>query len=244
MLDALTLSELNDAIATAISSNAQTDVRGALPTATAITPVSLPLKTDVTLNAHIDKVRAQYADIVKDAEHIYFLFEGYGSKSLRAQKLPPKSVFQMIVQLAAQSLYGHAPPCFETVNQAHYHLGRLDIIQVVNPQVAAFLSVARDPSVDMSERRALLVNATRAHAASINKAGRNLGWERNLTALRALLKKDEPVPALYEDPVYKRVRPRLLISNCVETGMLETGCMSKDPEAVWSNYEVYDERYV
>lgn len=241
MLDALTMSELNDAIATAISSQSQPEVCSAAPT---ITPVPLPLKTDATLNAHIEKVRAQYAATVQGAEHAYFLFEGYGFKSLRAQKMGPKSVFQMIVQLAAQSLYGHTIPCFETVNQAHYHLGRVDIIQVVNPEVAAFLTAARDPSVDMVQCRALLGSATRAHVASINKARRNLGWERNLTALRALLREDEPVPALYGDPVYKRVRPRLLISNCFETGMMEKGCMSKDPEAVWLHYEVYEERYV
>ncbi|KAK3939714.1 Choline/Carnitine o-acyltransferase-domain-containing protein [Diplogelasinospora grovesii] len=227
MLDALTLSELNDAIATTISSHAQTDVR-ALPTTTAITPVSLPLKTDATLEAHIDKVRAQYADSIKDAEHAYLLFQGYGSKLLRAQKLSPKSVFQMVVQLAAYSTFGYTPPCWETVNQAHYHLGRVDIIQVVNPQVAAFLTAARDPSVDMSQRRALLIDAIRAH-------------ERNMTALRALLEKGEEVPVLYEDPVYKRVRPRVMMSNCFETGMLEKGCMWKAPEAVWSHYEVYDE---
>ena len=65
-----------------------------------------------------------------------------------------------------------------------------------------------------------------------------------MTALRALLKEGEEVPSLYEDPVYKKVRPRVMMSNCFETGMLEKGCMWKAPEAVWSHYEVYDERYV
>ncbi|KAG9231687.1 Choline/Carnitine o-acyltransferase-domain-containing protein [Amylocarpus encephaloides] len=240
MLDAMTMSELSEAIAAAISSDAHTEV-GAMPVTATIKPEPLTLRTDARLEKHIDRVRAQYANSIKDAEHAYFLFEGYGSKSLRDLKLPPKSVFQMIVQLAAYSTFGYTPPCWETVNQAHYHLGRVDIIQVVNPQVAAFLAAARDPSVDMFERRALLINATRAHVASINRAGRNLGWERNMTALRALLKDGEEVPTLYEDPVYKRVRPRVMMSNCFETGMLEKGCMWKAPEAVWAHYEVYDE---
>jgi hypothetical protein len=96
----------------------------------------------------------------------------------------------------------------------------------------------------MAERRALLSHATRSHVAQINKARRNVGWERNFTAMRALVQKDEPVPALYEDPVYKRVRPRLMMRNCFETGMLEKSCMSKDPEAVWLHYEVHEEKYV
>jgi hypothetical protein len=47
---------------------------------------------------------------------------------------------------------------------------------------------------------------------------------------------------LFEDPVYKRVRPRLLISNCFESGMSEKGCMSKDPKAIWLHYEVLEEK--
>jgi hypothetical protein len=106
MLDALTMSELNDAIAAGVSSHTKTkqQLRGdALPT---IIPVSLPLETGAALDAHIDKVRDQYADIVLDARHAYFLFTDYGSKSLRARKLAPKSAFQMVVQLAAQAHYG------------------------------------------------------------------------------------------------------------------------------------------
>jgi hypothetical protein len=243
MLDAMTLKQLNDAINTAISSHAEAGVL--VPPATApVTPVPLPFTTDATIEALIDKVRVQYTDITEGAEHVAFHFEGYGSKLLREQKLPPKSVFQIVVQLAAYAIFGEITPCFESVNQAHYHKGRVDIIQVVNPQVAAFLTAARDPSVDMSERRSLLLNAARAHVASVSKVARNVGWERNMTALRALLQKGEPLPALFEEPVYKRVRPRLMMSNCFETGMLEKGCMWRAPESVWMHYEVYDERYV
>lgn len=141
MPEAQTMGELSDAVAAAIKIYAQTSVRNAAPT---IMPIPLPLKTDATLNSHIDKMRAQYANVVQDVEHAHFLFEEYDSKALRAQKLAPNSVFQMIVQLAAQSLYGYSPPCFETANRAHYHLGRLDIIQVIITQVAVFLSAARD----------------------------------------------------------------------------------------------------
>ncbi|KAH8164731.1 hypothetical protein CIB48_g3497 [Xylaria polymorpha] len=239
VLDALTLSELNDEIASSIRNHQQTDVDDLRPSETTIVPESLPLRTDAALEARIDEVGAQFADSIKDAEHAYFLFEGYGSKFLRAHKLSPKSVFQMIVQLAAYSTYGYTPPCWETVNQAHYHLGRVDLIQVVSAPVAAFIAAARDASVCMADRRALLVTAIRAHVSSISKAGRNLGWERNFGALRALLRRGEDLPALFTDPVYKRVRPRVIISNCFETGMLEKGCMWRDTEAVWSHYEVY-----
>ncbi|KAH7322471.1 Choline/Carnitine o-acyltransferase-domain-containing protein [Stachybotrys elegans] len=242
MMDAMTLNKLNEDIAAAIEKGFEAGPTSQdASTAAALVPIYLPLQPDAKLEAHIDIVRPQYARFVQDAEHVHHLFEGYGSTFLRAHRMSPNSVFQMIVQLAAKSLYGESPPCFETVNQAHYDMGRVDIIQVVNPQVAAFLQAAHDPSVGRWECRNLLINATRAHVASINKARRNLGWERTLTALHALLEKDDDVPSLFRDPVYRRVRPRLMISNCFDSGMLEKGCLWRDREALWLHYEVHDE---
>ncbi|KAL6849207.1 putative secondary metabolism biosynthetic enzyme [Amphichorda felina] len=242
MMDAMTLNRLNDDIAAAIEKGFDAGAKSQdASTAATLVPTYLPLQLDAKLEAHIDIVRPQYARFVQNSEHGHYLFEGYGSRFLRAQKMSPNSVFQMIVQLAAKSLYGESPPCFETVNQAQYHMGRVDIIQVVNPQVAAFLQAAGDTSVGRWECRNLLINATRAHVASINKARRNLGWERTLTALHALMEKDDAIPSLFLDPVYKRVRPRLMISNCFETGMLEKGCLWRDREALWLHYEVHEE---
>ncbi|KAJ5773646.1 ketoacyl-synt-domain-containing protein [Penicillium paradoxum] len=240
MLDALTLNEFLDDQIKAIATYKPLDAR-VIQQERALSITCLPLKTDAALETRIIKVQEEYAASTSGSEHAYLLFDGYGSTFLRAQRLSPKSVFQMVVQLASLATFGYTPPCWETVNQAHYHLGRVDIIQVIVPAVATFLKVARDSRVPLAQRRALLVDAIRAHVNTINKAGRNLGWERNLTALRALAENPDELPELYKDPVHTRVRPRLMMSNCFETGMMEKGCLWKDPEAVWSHYEVYDE---
>ncbi|KAK7184383.1 hypothetical protein DPSP01_013833 [Paraphaeosphaeria sporulosa] len=236
MLDALTITELLDAQVTAIH---KYNPRAASAGQSGVTPVHLTLKTSTALDTRISCIRKEFAATIAGAGHEYLLFDGYGSSLLRAQKLSPKSVFQMVVQIASLATFGFLPPCWETVNQAHYHLGRVDIIQVVVPAVAAFVHAAQDESIPLSQRRALLVDATRAHVNLVNKASRNLGWERNLTALRALAEPNE-LPELYKDPVHDRVRPRLMQSHCFETGMMEKGCISKHPDAIWSHYEVYD----
>jgi NADPH:quinone reductase-like Zn-dependent oxidoreductase/aryl carrier-like protein len=238
-LDALTLNELLADQITAIRTHNPVDT-SAMPPRTALMPEFLPLTTDAALDTHMVKAKKEFVASTADGEHAYLLFEDYGSGFLRVHKLSPKSVFQMIVQLAALETFGYTPPCWETVNQAHYHLGRVDIIQVVVPAVAAFVQAARDASVSLSQRRALLVDAIRAHVNTMNKAGRNLGWERNLSALRALAAEPHELPDLYKDPVYDRVRPRVMMSNCFETGMMEKGCLWKHIEAVWLHYEVYD----
>ena len=126
----------------------------------------------------------------------------------------------MVVQFAALATFGYTPPCWETVNQAHYHLGRVNIIQVLVPTVAAFVQAAKDASVALSKRRALIVKAIRAHINAMNKAG------------------PHELPELYKDPVHDKVRPRVMMSNCFETGMMEKGCLWRHIKAVWSHCKV------
>ena len=58
------------------------------------------------------------------------------------------------------------------------------------PAVAAFVQAAKDALVLVSRRR--------AHINAINKAERNLGWERNLAALRTLAAGLHGLPELYK----------------------------------------------
>jgi hypothetical protein len=111
MLDALTLNELLNDQVTAIRTHNPLDTR-ALLRKTVLTPVSLPLKTHAALDTRIIKVAEEFAASTADAKHAYLLFDGYGSAFLRAQKLSPKSLFQMVVQLAALATFGYTPPCW------------------------------------------------------------------------------------------------------------------------------------
>ncbi|KAF2024966.1 ketoacyl-synt-domain-containing protein [Setomelanomma holmii] len=241
MLDALTLSQLNDTIAQAISSH-QSSNEWIRATKTEHQLVEMPIQIDNMINTHIEKVRADYIAATSTAEHAFLTFDNYGATFLRAQRCSPKSVFQMVVQLAALELFGYSPACWETVSVAHFHMGRVEIIQVILPAVAEFLAAAQDTTKSLSERRRLLIEATRAHTAAVSKANRGQSAERNLSALRVLLRDGEETPSLYEDPVYKRARPRKIMSHCFGTGMMEKGFLFRDPESVWVHYEVYDSR--
>ena len=241
MLDALTLSQLNDRLASAVQ-NHRSMIKHSLSTSVNIKPVLLSLKSDTAIASHIEKVRTDYNANTSSAEHAFLTYSNYGATFLRSQKCSPKSVFQMVVQLAALALFGYTPACWETVSVAQFHMGRVEIIQVILPAVAAFLAVANDTTVPLIERRQLLLGAMRAHAGAVSKASRGQSAERNLSALRVLLREGEETPTLYHDPVYKRARPRKIMSHCFETGMLEKGFLFRDPEAVWVHYEVYDER--
>lgn len=243
MLDALTLTQLNEALAVAIQNQPPT-VASAPLEENDEKPTLLPLIMNDEVKAHVDKVRIEYMTNTLCAEHAFLTYEGYGTRFLRDRKCSPKSVFQIVVQMAALELFGYTPACWETVSVAHFHLGRVEIIQVILPAVADFLAVARNTDVPLIERRRLLLDAMRAHSVAVSKASRGQSAERNFSALRVLLQEGEETPSLYEDPVYKRARPRKIMSHCFETGMLEKRFLFRDPESVWVHYEVYDSRYV
>lgn len=241
MLDALTFDELIGDQIIAIHAYNPLDAR-AMPRTTTLTPIFLPLRTDTALDTRIIKVQVEYMASIAGSEHAYMLFDDYGAALLRAQKLSPKSVFQMVVQLAALATFGYMVPCWETVNQAHYHLGRVDNIQVVVPAVAAFVQSAADSSIPLSQRRALLVDAIRAHVKTKNKSSKSLEWERALSALREMAETPEELPELFRDPVNLRVQPELLTSHCFEAGMMEKGFLWPHPKSIWLHHEVYDQR--
>ena len=200
----------------------------------------LLLMTDV--DTDIRRARKDFSTNILEAEHSFLTYDSYGASLLRKLKISPKSVFQMAVQLATLELFGYMPSCWETVSVAQFHLGRVEIVQVIVPAVADFLAAARDSSVSLRERRQLLVSATQAHASLIRRANRAQYFERNIFALRILLQEGEETPALYEDPVYTRARPRKIMSHCFNTGMIEKGFLFRDRDAVWVHYEVYGSR--
>lgn len=79
----------------------------------------------------------------------------------------------MVVQLAALTTLSYTVPCWETINQAHYHLGCVDNMQVVVSAVASFAQGATDSSISLSQRHALLVDAIRGHVKTKNKSSKN-----------------------------------------------------------------------
>lgn len=120
----------------------------------------------------------------------------------------------------------------------------MEINQIVTEQVAAFVRAAVDTEVPTTACRQLLSEAARTHSGAVLACSRAGGSDRFLTILSDMVEVGEEEPELYKDPVYKRSRPRKLISNCFKTHMAENGCFMKDGTAIWLHFEVEEGRYV
>ncbi|KAL4863047.1 hypothetical protein BDV12DRAFT_189959 [Aspergillus spectabilis] len=241
-IDAGTVHELNLEIAECIQSY-QKSRSLHIPTTTStkiaeITHTTLP----APIQKRIQTIHTNYSAATTCREHRYPPPLPYGSTLMKTHKIPPNSAFQLLVQLAARYYFTTTPPCWETVLQSNFAQGRVEINQVVTTQVATFLSAATNDTLPIGTVKKLFIDAARAHSASVMACTRAGGSDRFLSMLREIVEEGEEEPGLFQDPVYKRVRPRKFISNCFTTGMAENGCVLREEDGVWLHFEVGDEQ--
>ncbi|KAF2475207.1 putative polyketide synthase [Lindgomyces ingoldianus] len=198
------------------------------------------------INAHIDSARQQYLESIKDVDFSTLQLPNFGERFLRRHKIPPKGALQCIISLAAKRHFGYNPASYEAVSMRSFHLGRLDIYQVHTPEMDTFVSATENPHPNpesMSALRKLLHEAAKSHAAGLAKTSRGRGWDRHISALRAVLKPGEEEPKFFRDPVYVKTRPRKVFVSFSRTGSPEWGSVWRDPEALYIGVEVFEDRW-
>ncbi|KAK5055904.1 hypothetical protein LTR84_012454 [Exophiala bonariae] len=238
-LDAPTVQELNMLIADAIS---KYDPSGNSLAGRSLEAEKLAHNGFVGIDEEIQRIRVNFENAIGTQHHFFPESLPWGSSLVKSYKLPPNSIFQLVVQIAAFRYFGYIPATWETVLQSTFHKGRVEINQIVSQQVATFVKAAVDSEVPVATCRQLLTEAARTHSGTVLSCTRAGGSDRFLTILRDMVEEGEEEPELYRDPVYKRSRPRKLMSSCFKTHMAENGCFMKDGNAIWLHFEVEEDR--
>ncbi|PCD31876.1 hypothetical protein FGRA07_09875 [Fusarium graminearum] len=107
-----------------------------------------------------------------------------------------------------------------------------------------FCDAALDESVPRAEARAKLLQAARECNAQIAKGteGRNYFRLMDVIEVMSQDQKEEEIPELFSDPVWKRGYPQLIMQTMVETKLSEDpGFTMPHPESVWMSYTVFDD---
>ncbi|PGG95986.1 hypothetical protein AJ79_09777 [Helicocarpus griseus UAMH5409] len=136
------------------------------------------------------------------------------------QKCNPKSFMQLVIQLAFYRLYGNKPAAtYEPVSTANFCQGRIEVCRVVTEEVIAFCSAMTQEPRNKAACCSLFHDAVQAHQKVIDAALKGQGIDRHFLALRRMVRDNEPVPALFEDALFRR-------SSCYKicTTTLATGC--------------------
>jgi len=173
-------------------------------------------------------------------EHIRTL----GSNFLRTHKCPAKAGYQVIIQLACLLYYGYQPESWETISMSRFHKGRVDWIQAIQPDMVSFCAAARDNVVPLAKQRRLFFDAVNTFVNTMTQVGRGHGFKAHLHALLAMVRDDEPVPALFKDQAWRDTTVssvKTVKTDCLEGAMLqETAFLMAEPKCIFVHFEVED----
>jgi hypothetical protein len=204
----------------------------------------VPFSTTPELTNHMLRLRSEHVACMSSYSLRALDFTDYGATYLRSQKVPPRTIFQLIIQIAARRHYGYNPSSLDVVGQRHFRRGRVETFNVQTAPVAAFCAAAVDASTTQTDRQRLLTEAIKSHARFVALTTRGRSWARHLMALKEALEPGEGLPTLYTDPVYERTKERKLFTSFGDSGCPELGTCWADKSALWISCEVNDDGYV
>ncbi|RFU79325.1 polyketide synthase [Trichoderma arundinaceum] len=203
----------------------------------------LPFNMPIPLSKHITTLQAQH-QIAHDGYTLANLTHtSYAAAYLRQQKLPPKTVIQLVIQVAVRRLFGYNPlGAVDVISQRPFRGGRTDMIYVMTEPVQAFCAAAEDASVSGPEKRRLFLEAVKSHARLMALSTRGRGFRWHLMALREMMEPGEELPRFYNDTVFTRTSERPVCTSFTEFGLPEMGRCQPHKTDVWVGVQVFEER--
>lgn len=203
----------------------------------------LPFEMPATLDKYVARLRCQHLSAHSGYSLCNHTHTAYGASYLREHKLPPKTVFQLIVQMAVRRHFGWNPSgSVDVISQRSFRGGRTDMIYIQTAQVSAFCAAAEDPDVAAGDRRQLFLEAVKSHARLVTLSTRGRGWRWQLMALKEVVEPGGELPDLYADPVYQRTGERPVCTSFTEFGLPEMGRCQAKRDDVWVGVQVFEER--
>lgn len=219
------------------------------PTASSATSKSdftyLPITLPPSMPEYIKTLQVQHRTAHEGYTLANLRHTSYAAAYLRKHKLPPKSIIQLVVQIAVRRILGHNPlGAVDVVSQRPFRGGRTDMIYVMTDPVQAFCAAAEDPSVDAARKRKLLLEAVKSHARLMAMSTQGWGFRWHLMALKEMLEPGEKAPGFYEDDVFVRTSQRPICTSFTEFGLPEMGRCQPHKADIWIGVQVLEERYV
>jgi len=194
-------------------------------------------KTNPCLDTEIKRVRQQLLDTTSIHDCISFDISTVDFDFYRSHKIAPKSAIQVAIQLACRRFFGVSHLGHEPVSISHFSKGRVDINHILWSEVKEFCDAASEEDCKPAALLPLFVNATKAHASNLMRCSRGQGSDRHLLCLEWMLEEAEEIPELFASKIYRESRPRMIMTDCLETGFLEVGSWPSSMKGLWVHFE-------
>ncbi|KAI9830656.1 MAG: hypothetical protein M1819_005466 [Sarea resinae] len=208
------------------------------------------LSTTREVEDHIVTVQQHCFKELAHRTYNYVHLPRFGKSFLAAHSTPIKGVLRLTMQLAARLFFGWSPPSVEPFSLTHFHKGRAERFQTTTPAVTQFCDamVFRDDDDDdddsnnTSKRWELLMRAV----AEISDEGHKAAGGHYFDPLMVILESymwpaEQPLPALFRDPVYQRTKEMLLQTDMIGDEAKDAARITSNPNAFWIRYTLWDE---
>ncbi|KAF2764937.1 putative carnitine O-acetyltransferase mitochondrial precursor [Teratosphaeria nubilosa] len=196
-------------------------------------PKRLEFQLNDSVKQSITSARRDFEALIGKHNMQVLDFQGYGSNAIKKFKCSPDGWVQMCLQLAHYKLHGKPCPTYESAQTRKYLLGRTEVIRSASAQSKAFCEAMQDASVSDEDAHKLFQTAVQQHLSYGAAAANAQGVDRHLFGLKKLLEPSEPVPAIFNDPMFATT----------SNWLLSTSQISSERFACWGFGEVTDGGY-
>ncbi|KAI0599931.1 hypothetical protein F4775DRAFT_591035 [Biscogniauxia sp. FL1348] len=206
------------------------------------------LVTSPELREAMDDYRQQYIEYMAPREYARHTSTEISWSVLEEHKVPIKSVLDLTVQLASRLFFGRNRPSWETLSMSHFHRGRVEMLQLMSQSVAKFCDAVAagskgDATLSSPEKRDMLLAAARDIMENKKHGQEGKNFDRLLEALRVMWPQDEPMPALFEDAVFRKAEEDYIVTSIHIAEMTpDSACLERNPEVWWVCYSIMDNK--
>lgn len=245
MLDGMSVRQFNRSTTRAILDHEADEVAGEASLDAEDLVQELFFVTDPIIEVRISQIQQHFNEEYAPIELVHHRINTLGNNFLRKHKCPSKAGYQVIIQLACLIYYGYQPESWETISMSHFHKGRVDWIQAIQPTMASFCAAARDTKLPFVRKRRLFFDAVNTFANTMTQIRRGHGFKAHLHALLAVVREQEPIPTLFEDQAWRDTAVssvKTVKTDCLEGAMLqETAFLLAESKCIFIHYEVEDD---
>ncbi|KAG0371792.1 Carnitine O-acetyltransferase mitochondrial [Mortierella sp. AD032] len=167
-------------------------------------PLPLKFVSSNALSKAIENAYVYFKVTVDAHEMVPTEFKGYGKGLIKTFKMSPDAYVQMALQLAYYRKHGEFVATYESAATRKYRHGRTETARSCSNESKAFCLAMEDSDVGFKARAAACRAAVSRHATYTAWAVDGQAVDRHLLGLRLIRNADEPVPALFADPVFAR----------------------------------------
>ncbi|KAF9115552.1 Carnitine O-acetyltransferase mitochondrial [Mortierella sp. AM989] len=167
-------------------------------------PQPLSFVTSKALDKAIVNAHNYFKATVEAHEMVPTVFKGYGKGLIKTFKMSPDAYVQMALQLAYYRKHGELVATYESAATRKYRHGRTETARSCSIESKAFCEAMDNPEMSLKTKAAACRAAVARHAKYTAWAVDGQAVDRHLLGLRLIRKPEEPVPAIFADPVFAR----------------------------------------